>query len=110
MAGIKVDSGWITDYARTVEQAGDDLTHALDDLRGTPLGSAAFGDVGKQLGTAQAYHRASTTLQQQLSRAADALTAAADNLRKVASQHSTSDADAAAALRAVRRDSGAART
>lgn len=110
MAGIRVDSGWIADYARTVEQAGDDLTHVLDDLRGTPLGSASFGDVGKQLGTAEAYNRASTTLQQQLSRAAAALTSAADNLRKVATQHSASDADAAASLRAVKGDNGAGRT
>jgi uncharacterized protein YukE len=105
--GIKVDAGWITDYARTVQQAADDLAHAVDGLRGTPLAAAAFGDVGRQLGTADAYNRAAATLEQQLSRAAAALTSAADNLRTVASRHSSSDQQAAAALRAVRGGSGA---
>jgi uncharacterized protein YukE len=99
VAGIKVDPSWITGYAGTVEQAGDDLAGALTALRSTPLTSASFGDVGKQLGTADAYQGAATTLQQQLTRAADALRSAAANLRTVAAEHTSGDEDQAAALR-----------
>lgn len=101
MAGITANADWITGYATTAEQAGDDLANALEALRGTPLSSVAFGDVGRQLGTAGAYQNAADMLQQQLSRAADALHSAATNLRTIASQHSASDQQAAAALRAV---------
>lgn len=101
MAGIKASSDWITGYATTAERAGDDLASALETLRAMPLTSGAFGDAGRQLGTAGAYHNAAGMLQQQLSRAADALHSAADNLRTIAAQHSSSDQQAAAALRAV---------
>ena len=101
MAGIKASSDWITGYATTADQAADDLAGALETLRGTPLTSAAFGDAGKQLGTAGAYQGAADTLQQQVSRAADALHSAADNLRTIATQHTSSDAEAARVLRAV---------
>lgn len=101
MAGIKASSDWITGYATTAEQAGDDLANALETLRGTPLTSAAFGDVGKQLGTAGAYQSAADMLQQQLSRAAAALHSAAGNLRTIAERHASGDTQAAAVLRAV---------
>lgn len=101
VAGIRVGSDWITGYAKTAEQAGDDLTKALEAVRATPLTSAAFGEVGRQLGTADAYNGAADMLQQQVTRAAAALHAAAGNLRKVATQHSTSDEEVATTLRAV---------
>ncbi|HEX5405887.1 MAG TPA: hypothetical protein VFX16_26725 [Pseudonocardiaceae bacterium] len=99
MSGIKVDPSWITGYAGTVEQAGDDLATALSTLRATPLTSKSFGDVGKQLGTPAAYQGAAATLQQQLARAVDALRSAAANLHTVAQEHTSSDEDQAAALR-----------
>lgn len=102
MAGIRVSGDWISGYATTAGQAGDDLADALAALRADPLSSAAFGEVGKQLGTAEAYNGAANTLQQQVTRAAAALHAAADNLRTIATKHSSSDQDAAATLRAVR--------
>jgi hypothetical protein len=103
MSGIKVDANWLNGYASTTEQAGDDLTAALHTLQGTPLTSAAFGELGKTVGSADAYNRAATTLQQQVNRAAAALQAAATSLRGVASAHSTVDAVQAAALSAVHR-------
>jgi hypothetical protein len=103
MSGIKVDANWLNGYARTVEQSGDDLTTALHTLQGTPLTSAAFGELGRTVGSADAYNRAATTLQQQVNRAAAALAAAATSLRGVASAHSTVDAEQAAALSAVHR-------
>jgi hypothetical protein len=99
VAGIRVDSGWISGYATTVERAGDDLAAALTALHDNPLTSASFGEVGKQLGSAEAYHGASATLRQQLGRAADALHSAATKLRTIADEHSSSDQRAAAVLR-----------
>jgi uncharacterized protein YukE len=103
MAGIKVDPGWITGYANTVDQAADDLTAALSALSRTPLTSAAFGDVGKQVGAADAYNGASATLQQQVTRAAAALRSAAVNLRTIAKEHSSADEQQAAALHRAHR-------
>ncbi len=101
MAGIQVDHGWIASYAKTAEQAGDELAAALHTLRGSPLTSAAFGDLGRTVGSEDAYHAAAATLQQQLNRAADALHAAATNLRTVAAEHSSSDERQAAAIKST---------
>jgi predicted nucleic acid-binding protein len=101
MAGIQVDHGWIANYASTAEQAGDELAAALRTLQGSPLTSAAFGDVGRTVGSAEAYQNAATTLQQQLDRAAAALHTAATNLRTVAAEHSSVDEQQAAAIRST---------
>ena len=103
MAGIKVDPGWITGYARTVEQAGDDLAGSLDALRGAPLTSASFGDLGRKIGTPTAYQAAAERLQRQLVRAADALHAAGAGLRTVAREHSSADEGQAATIRDAHR-------
>ncbi|HEX4723372.1 MAG TPA: type VII secretion target [Pseudonocardiaceae bacterium] len=99
--GIKVDPNWIAGYATTAEQAGDELASALQALRGTPLTSAAFGEVGRTVGSANAYNGAAATLQQQVSRAADALRAAAANLRTIAAAHSSVDQEHASVLKSV---------
>lgn len=101
MAGIQVDHGWIASYARTAEQAGEDLAAALRTLRGSPLTSAAFGDLGRTVGSADAYHAAAATLQQQVERAAAALHSAAANLRTVAAEHSSVDERQAAAIKSA---------
>jgi uncharacterized protein YukE len=102
MAGaIRVDPKWIADYAKTAEQAGDDLATALHALRGTPLTSEAFGELGRTVGSASAYNGAAETLQRQVGRAADALHAAAANLRTVATEHSTADESQASAIRSA---------
>jgi uncharacterized protein YukE len=101
---IKVDPNWIADYAKTAEQAADDLASALRGLQGVPLTSAAFGEVGRVVGSAQAYNGAATTLQGQVSRAADALRAAAGNLRSVATEHSSADQAQAAAIKSAHQD------
>lgn len=98
---IKVDPQWIAHYATTAEQAGDDLLRALHALRGAPLTSAAFGQVGQLVGSAGAYNGAAAALQDQIGRAADALHAAAVNLRGVAGEHSAADADQAASLKSA---------
>jgi hypothetical protein len=101
MAGIQVDHGWIARYASTAEQAGDELAAALRTLQGSPLTSAAFGDLGRTVGSAQAYQAAATTLQQQLDRAAAATHAAGANLRTVAAEHSSVDEQQAVAIRST---------
>jgi uncharacterized protein YukE len=101
MAGIQVDHGWIASYASTAEQSGDDLAAALRTLQGSPLTSAAFGDLGRTVGSADAYHGAAATLQQQLGRAVDALHAAARNLRTVAAEHASVDEQQAAAIKST---------
>jgi len=98
---IKVDPQWIAHYATTAEQAGDDLASALHALQGAPLTSAAFGQVGQMVGSAGAYNGAAAALQDQIGRAADALHAAAANLRGVAGEHSAADEDQAAAIKSV---------
>lgn len=105
---IKVDPNWIADYAKTTEQAGDELAAALHALQGTPLTSAAFGEVGRMVGAAAAYNGAAVALQQQVSRAADALHAAATNLRGIAAEHSAVDESHAAVLKAVQSGGSAA--
>ena len=100
---IKVDPQWIAHYATTAEQAGDDLATALHALRGAPLTSAAFGQVGQLVGSAGAYNSAAAALADQLGRAADALHAAAANLRGVAGEHSAADADQAVAIKSAHR-------
>lgn len=99
--GIKVDPNWIADYAKTAEQAGDELASALHALQGAPLTSAAFGEVGRMVGSANAYNGAAATLEQQVSRAADALHAAAGNLRRIATEHSSADEEQASVLKSV---------
>jgi hypothetical protein len=101
MAGIRVDQGWIAGYANTAEQAADDLTAALRALTGTPLTSAAFGEVGRTVGSADAYNGAAAVLRQQVERAADALRAAATSLRGVAAEHSSADDAQAHAIRSA---------
>jgi uncharacterized protein YukE len=103
MSGIRVQADWITGYAKTVERAADELTAALTALDSTPLGATAFGQLGKTTGAPEAYGRASTALQQQAQRAADALRSAAGNLRTIATTHSSLDEDQAAALSKVHR-------
>lgn len=99
MSGIKIDPEWIKDYAKTVERSGSELGTARDTLKGAPLPADAFGELGRNTGTDTAYEQASKTLQDQLSRAVDAIAAAAKGLTKVAEHLGSHDEDAAAAIR-----------
>lgn len=95
MAGISVDSHWISGYAGTVEQAGEELSRSAATLRGAGLTTNSFGTLGRTIGAAQAYTRAANALLDQLTRAATDLHAAAGSLRTVAGAHSAADAEAA---------------
>lgn len=101
MSGISVDHGWITSYANTVAQAASELEKAAQPLQATPLTSASFGSIGDEVHADSAYGQVAQALEQQLSRAAAALQAAATNLRSVTSAHAEVDERQAAAFRAV---------
>jgi hypothetical protein len=99
VTGVKVDPDWLTSYARTAVKGADQLTGAADGLKGDPLGNDAFGELGRQVHTAEAYLRASGTLRDQLTRAIETLHAASDSLNKVAEQYRTSETASAQTIK-----------
>ncbi|HEX3784647.1 MAG TPA: hypothetical protein VHX38_33720 [Pseudonocardiaceae bacterium] len=101
MTDISVDPTWITNYANTVAQAASELTKAAQPLQATPLTATSFGSIGNDVQAGAAYNQVAAQLQDQLSRAAAALQAAATNLRTVVGAHSDADAQQAAAFRSV---------
>ncbi|HEX4223099.1 MAG TPA: hypothetical protein VHZ97_12090 [Pseudonocardiaceae bacterium] len=101
MSGISVNQSWITSYANTVAQAASELAKASQPLQATPLTAASFGSIGNEVQAGSAYNQVAQTLEQQLSRAAAALQAAAMNLRSVVGAHAAADEQQAAAFRAV---------
>jgi hypothetical protein len=99
MAVISVNGDWINGYAQTLARASDDLAGALVTLRTTTMSSDAFGAIGRSLGAADAYARASTQLSGQVDRAVCALRSASDNLRTIAVAHLSLDERQAVELR-----------
>jgi type VII secretion effector (TIGR04197 family) len=99
VTGVKIDPDWIASYAKTVSRSATDLGSARDALRGAPLPSDAFGQLGRNTGADTAYAQAAQTLSDQLSRAVDALTAAAEGLAKTADHYGSHDQDVAAMLK-----------
>lgn len=95
MAGVKIDPDGVTGYARTLARSGEQLGSAKDSLTADPLGVAAFGELGRQVRTAEAYSRASSTLLDQLTRAVETLHSASDALTKVAEKYTTGEQDTA---------------
>ena len=91
---MKVDPDRVDGYAKTVEQAVEDLGGVAEEI-GTPLGAEAFGDVGRTVGTTESYSRASSVLREQLGRAVESLSSVADNLHKVVEHHRGADEDSA---------------
>ena len=101
VSDVAVDQNWITSYANTVAQAASELAKASQPLQATPLTSASFGSIGNEVHAGSAYDQVARTLEQQLSRAAAALQAAAVNLRSAAGSHAEADARQAAVFRAI---------
>ena len=91
VSGVKIDPALVTGYAKTVVKAADQLSGPAGDLNGAPLGNDAFGDLGRQVRTAEAYARASATLRGQLTRAIETLHAASDSLNQVVAQYQASE-------------------
>ena len=101
MSGISMNHDWITGYANTVARAAGELAVAAQPLRATPLTATSFGRIGSEVNAGSAYNQVAQTLEQQLSRAAAALEAAATNLRSVVGTHADVDQQQAAAFRAI---------
>ena len=92
MAGrISVDPEWLEQYADRIDGTTDDLRRVRDAMKVSPLRPQSFGEIGRTVGTAQAYARAAELLNSQLARACDTLDAAARGLHAVAEQHGGQD-------------------
>ncbi|MBP2322502.1 hypothetical protein JOF56_002887 [Kibdelosporangium banguiense] len=94
MAGMKIDPDGVTSYAKTMTKGADQLGSAADALKGDTLGVEAFGELGRQVRTAEAYSRAASALCDQLDRAVESLHAASDSLTEVAERYLTGERDA----------------
>lgn len=95
MAGIKINPEGVGDYAKRVAHAADELDRGADLMRTAPLGHESFGELGRAVRSADAYARAAEMLRGQLSRAVEALTSAAEELREVADRYRAADDDSA---------------
>lgn len=91
---ITVDPAWLELYAKRVDAAAEELTHARDALRQSPLPPATFGEIGRGLRSAEAYSRAAGLLHQQLDRACEVLASAATGLHSVAEHYGGSEDEA----------------
>jgi ABC-type transporter Mla subunit MlaD len=93
VAGVKIDPDAVARYAKTMAKGADRLDGSAKSLKGETLGVEAFGELGRQVRTAEAYSRAANTLRDQLARAIETLHAASDTLEKVAEQYKAGDQD-----------------
>lgn len=107
MAGrISVDPQWLEQYADRIDGTTDDLRRVRDAMKVSPLRPQSFGEIGRTVGTAQAYARAAELLNSQLARACDTLDAAAKGLHAVAKQHGHGDEEAVQLIKKVDRRQG----
>ncbi|MBO0841468.1 MAG: hypothetical protein J2O49_11680 [Sciscionella sp.] len=102
MAGISVDMQRLSEHAKTLAAASQELAQCRDRIAVT-ISAEAFGQLGKAVRVEEAYASAAGALGGQLSRAINALASAADGLTEVAGGHASADEDNAALLRRVGR-------
>lgn len=95
MAGLRMDGVVVADYARTAEEAADDLQAAAADVGSESVSGESYGALGAGIGLGESYGRAAGALRRQLADGAEALKSAAEALRQVAVRHSGQDAEAA---------------
>lgn len=98
MDAVRVDVDRLLDYARGLDRRTDEAQAALRAVSGRRLEPEAFGELGRSLGTPQAYQRAADRLEGQLKQAERVLAAAAAALREAAEHYSGEDSDAARTL------------
>ncbi|WP_018682801.1 type VII secretion target [Actinokineospora enzanensis] len=92
---IEVDPRWVSDYAKKVASAADELGKGVDILRTAPLTPEAFGSLGRTAKVTDSYTRAADLLRTQLTRGVAALESAAHALGEVADKYRGSDDDGA---------------
>jgi len=96
---VKIDPDQVAGYAKAMVGAADQLSGSADALRDQPLTNEAFGELGRQVRTAEAYARASATLLDQLAKAVDTLHTASANLTAVVSHYSEGEQDRAQTIK-----------
>lgn len=106
MAGLRMDGVVVVDYAKTAEEAADDLDSAAAEIGGEGLSAESYGALGAQIGLGASYGRASGALRRQLTDGAEALRSAAEALRQVTVRHGGQDAEAAELIKRAGRLEG----
>ncbi|MBP2476180.1 hypothetical protein JOF53_005052 [Crossiella equi] len=99
MTKVRIDTDWLGGYAKQVAAAGEELRRASGALNAAPLGPEAFGELGRELRTAESYRRAADLLRGQLTRAGEALASAATELGEVIEHYRGGESDSALDLR-----------
>ncbi|AOS65772.1 hypothetical protein [Actinoalloteichus hymeniacidonis] len=95
---ISIDIDWLNNYAKSVNNASDDMQAADESLNEARISAESFGELGAEVGTDVAYARVADHLYQQAQRGCEVLAAAAAGLRNVVTMHQTQDDDAAREL------------
>ncbi|MFB9430984.1 hypothetical protein [Streptoalloteichus tenebrarius] len=101
--GVRVETDWLREYAKRVDQGAQALRRARDTVDAHPLPPEAFGELGRTVRVADAYGRAAALLRQQLDRACEVLGAAGVGLVKVAEHYEGHDSNSASTLRRAHR-------
>ncbi|SFW45970.1 hypothetical protein [Amycolatopsis australiensis] len=106
MAGLRMDGAVVAEYAKTAEEAADDLDAAAADVGGEGVSAESYGALGAQIGLGESYGRAAGALRRQLTDGAEALRSAAEALRQVTVRHGGQDAEAAELIKRAGRLDG----
>jgi hypothetical protein len=99
VTGIQFDPAWVGGYARLAGNSAEALAEGVETMGAAPLDQESFGELGRTIHTTQAYSSAAQLLREQLTRAVDALNAAAEGLDKITQAYVTGDDDAMVALK-----------
>lgn len=98
MDSVRVEVDRLLEFAAGLDERADEAHAALRTVTQHRLEPEAFGDLGRSLGTPQAYQRAADRLEQQLQQANRVIEAAAAALRDAAGHYRGEDTDAARTL------------
>jgi hypothetical protein len=96
---IELDASWVGGYAKLTADSAGALAEGVKTMGMAPLAEESFGQLGRQLGTPQAYGKAAQLLRAQLGRAVESLTAASDGLEKVTSVYVDTDEESGKAIK-----------
>jgi uncharacterized protein YukE len=94
MDGIKIDVDWVRGYAKQLDTAEAEVGKVHDALHNQPLTADAFGELGRTVGSAEAYSSAAQMLTEQVERASQMLTSASQGLVATANEFHGHDEDA----------------
>jgi hypothetical protein len=99
VTGIKFDATWVGGYAQLTGNSADALAEGVKTMAIEPLNEESFGQLGKTVRTTEAYRNAAGLLREQLNRAVEALSSAADGLDKVTAGYVDSDDEGGVTIR-----------